>query len=203
MHRFYCPKTDLTSSTVSIFDPNEIHHLKNVLRLKKDSLIKLFNNDGEGEYKILSLTVKEVRAEKLSFNKNIPSSSPEIILACAIPKKSKFETIIEKTTELGVSEIIPLQTERTIVQLKGERLDKKTLRYETVAINASTARLSPSHPNDDAARSRTYPSVSVRAAISGSTACGSLICPNALAASLRTSTAASTTSRVRSPPAVP
>ena len=62
---------------------------------------------------------------------------PVIILACAIPKKSKFEWIIEKAAELGVDEIIPLKTKRTEVDLKGNRLAKKISRYHDAAVNAA------------------------------------------------------------------
>jgi 16S rRNA (uracil1498-N3)-methyltransferase len=60
-----------------------------------------------------------------------------VTLACAMPKKSKFETIIEKATELGVDEIIPLATKRTEVILKGERAARKRQRFESVATNAA------------------------------------------------------------------
>lgn len=62
---------------------------------------------------------------------------PVIVLACAIPKKSKFELIIEKATELGVDEIIPLKTKRTEMELKGDRLQRTIARYQDVAVNAA------------------------------------------------------------------
>ena len=46
MHRFYCPQADLTSKTVKITDPDEIHHIKDVLRLNTGSKICVF--DGQG-----------------------------------------------------------------------------------------------------------------------------------------------------------
>lgn len=62
---------------------------------------------------------------------------PVIVLACAIPEKSKFELIIEKATELGVDEIIPLKTKRTEMKLKGDRLRRTVARYQDVAVNAA------------------------------------------------------------------
>ena len=62
---------------------------------------------------------------------------PVIILACAIPEKSKFELIIEKATELGADEIIPLKTKRTEMELKGDRLQRTIARYQDVAVNAA------------------------------------------------------------------
>jgi 16S rRNA (uracil1498-N3)-methyltransferase len=137
MHRFYCPDIDLKQKTVFILDPKEIHHLTNVLRLKPDAEIALFNsNREEVRGKILEISKAKVSV-KVDAYKKIDVKIPQLILACAIPKKSKFETIIEKSTELGVDEIMPLRTSRTEVHLNEDRHEKKILRYETVAINAA------------------------------------------------------------------
>jgi 16S rRNA (uracil1498-N3)-methyltransferase len=137
MHRFYCPDIDLKQKTVFILDPKEIHHLTHVLRLKPDEKIALFNsNREEVRGNILEINRTKVSV-KVDAYKKIDIKIPELILACAIPKKSKFETIIEKSTELGVDEIMPLKTSRTEIHLKEDRHEKKILRYETVAINAA------------------------------------------------------------------
>lgn len=137
MHRFYIPTADFNSSQIKINNPKEIHHLVNVLRLKKTDVIHIFNRQNEeGEGAIISTSPQEVIV-KISSSKKIPIQFPLITLACAIPKKSKFETIIEKATELGVYEIIPLKTKRTEIILNAERADKKQTRFETVAINAA------------------------------------------------------------------
>lgn len=62
---------------------------------------------------------------------------PVIILACAIPGKSKFELIIEKATELGVDEIIPLKTKRAEMELRGDRLQRTIARYRDAAADAA------------------------------------------------------------------
>ncbi|MBI5024069.1 MAG: RNA methyltransferase [Candidatus Omnitrophica bacterium] len=62
---------------------------------------------------------------------------PVIVLACAIPEKSKFELIIEKAAELGVDEIIPLKTKRTAMGSKGDRSRRTIARYQSVAVNAA------------------------------------------------------------------
>ena len=66
-----------------------------------------------------------------------PSRNVRVILACAIPKKAKFEFIVEKCTELGVDEIIPMCTKRTEFRGDDERVGKKANRYKTVAVNAA------------------------------------------------------------------
>ncbi len=137
MHRFYFPKADFKHHPLILTDINEIHHLANVLRLKKGSGISIFNqNNEEGEGIILNLTQREMSVQINSFKK-IDVRFPLITLACAIPKKSKFETIIEKATELGVHDIIPLRTKRTEVIFDRNREQKKYTRFQAIAINAA------------------------------------------------------------------
>jgi 16S rRNA (uracil1498-N3)-methyltransferase len=137
MHRFFLPNIDSDSKILQITDKREIHHLKSVLRLKVKDRILVF--DGKG---------KEAKGIILSFEKDLirvlienieeeKRREVSIVLACAIPKKSKFESIIEKCTELGVDEIIPVKTKRTEVSADEERLKKKNLRFEVVAINTA------------------------------------------------------------------
>ncbi|MCC6758267.1 MAG: 16S rRNA (uracil(1498)-N(3))-methyltransferase [Candidatus Omnitrophica bacterium] len=140
MHRFLSQNTDLNTKTLTITDSKEIHHLSTVLRLKKGSEIAIFNGKGEEVFaKVEALTPQSVQLSIVSAVKESSANTVTVTLACAIPKKAKFETIIEKCTELGVDRIIPVMTERTEVRLSpgGERADKKQKRYETVAVNAA------------------------------------------------------------------
>ena len=137
MHRFYCPEADLSSKHILITSKNELHHLRDVLRLRKNARVYLFDGKGrEASGNLLSVTSQKVEVEICSVKKS-KRKNPLLILACALPKKSKFEFIIEKATELGVDEIIPLKTQRTEINLNHNRLVKKLLRYQTVAINAA------------------------------------------------------------------
>lgn len=137
MHRFLCPSLNAQAPTAEITQSAEIHHLINVLRCKTQDPVTIFNGQGiEADAIILKITGERI-VFKILRSKNPPLPTTEIALACAIPKKAKFDLIIEKTTELGVSEIIPLQTART--QLKGplRTLAEKRQRYERIALNAS------------------------------------------------------------------
>jgi len=137
MHRFLCQEINPQKHTASITDKREIHHIKNVLRLKSGDKVIVF--DGQG--KQANGTLRQVKSTAVtvgigSITENNQGQST-IILACAIPKKAKFETIIEKCTELGIDEIIPLQTQRTEVLIKKDKLSQKLARYQTVAVNAA------------------------------------------------------------------
>ena len=139
MHRFFCPDLDLKKAVVSLTDPHEIHHMTRVLRLKRGAGLILFDGKGnEGEGAIMGLTRQSVEVQIISRRK-MPDTSrgPRIVLACAIPQKAKFELVIEKTTELGVDEIIPLITQRTQTRFTPDQARRKGERYRQVAVNAA------------------------------------------------------------------
>jgi len=137
MYRFYCPDADFSKSPVVITDIHEIHHIKDVLRLKKGSLIQIFN----AKFQQADTVIEEIKESaiyvRLQSIKQSGEQQPHIILACAPPKKGKFEFIIEKCTELGVDEIIPLKTKRTEVVFTEDKMSAKISRFKAVAVNAS------------------------------------------------------------------
>lgn len=137
MHRFFCD-INLQNPSVEITSPEEIHHIRTVLRLHKGAAICLFNKDGDEAYATLtSVTSRKISAQVDRCVHPRGGGQPGIILACAIPKKAKFELIVEKATEIGVTEIIPIITQRTEIRLTDERAGKKQSRYEKIAINAA------------------------------------------------------------------
>ena len=137
MHRFYLPGVDFNNPETILTDPKEIHHAKDVLMLKNDDTIHVFNNQNQEALGIIvdinkqgiKIQIKNVYERKIIY--------PQLILACAIPKKSKFEMIIENATELGVAEILPVKTARTEIKLSADLIQRKLARFETVAINAA------------------------------------------------------------------
>jgi len=138
MHRFHCSDASLDTPVIRVTDPREIHHIKTVLRLKKGDRIAVFNGNGEeAEGPIISLGPDQIEMKPERHRSRGMAVRAPIILACAIPKKAKFELIIEKTTELGVDEIIPLVTSRTEVRLDPARAKRKLERFQTVAVNAA------------------------------------------------------------------
>jgi len=137
MYRFYCSDADFSKSPVIITDIHEIHHIKDVLRLKKGSSIQIFNAKSQQA----DAVIEEIRESAIDVRiQNIKQGSEgtfHIILACAPPKKGKFEFIIEKCTELGVDEIIPLKTRRSEVVFTEDKMSAKISRFDAVAVNAA------------------------------------------------------------------
>ena len=113
------------------------HYLSRVLRMDIGRPLVLFNGLG-GEYTatISQLSKKHVSATINSFSADNRQSPLSIHLGIAISKGDRFELVLQKATELGVTQITPLLTERTEFKAKAERLAKKESHWQQVIIAA-------------------------------------------------------------------
>ncbi|MEW6008068.1 MAG: RsmE family RNA methyltransferase [Candidatus Omnitrophota bacterium] len=137
MPKFFVPQANISEKEIIIADKAQIHHLKNVLRRKPGDLIIIFDEAAnEFTCNIRSFEKNKIIAYIKNIKKAVNLDKPKIILACAMPKKGKFDLIVEKTTELAVDEIIPLITERSIIKLD-ENCESKINRYQRIAQEAS------------------------------------------------------------------
>ncbi len=137
MHRCYVSSADFSQPTISILDSNEVHHLKDVLRLKKGDAIEVFNAQSQMADIILEIVNDEEVVGRVKAVRDMVVDGVKIILACAIPKGAKFEDIIEKATELGVDEIIPLVTARTEVIYQEDKAREKLVRFTKIVVSAA------------------------------------------------------------------
>lgn len=136
-HRFFVPQHQISRSTITIIG-SDAHQLRNVLRLPAGSEIAVM--DGTGRVytaKITAIEKDKVLCEQISSIS--PKSLPkiEVTLLQSIPRESKMDLIIQKSTELGVSRIIPAISERTIIKLGDEKKEKRLLRWERIAKEAA------------------------------------------------------------------
>ena len=138
MNRFFLPKPDIAGSTLIINDKDKLHHIRRVLCLKPKERLVVF--DGQGcEYDCIILSIGEnvtLEIKDRRKQKNF-SSGAKLTIACAIPKKAKFDEIVDKLTQLGASRIIPLITERVVVRLDRGKEEARLLRWKKIAQSAS------------------------------------------------------------------
>jgi 16S rRNA (uracil1498-N3)-methyltransferase len=101
------------------------------------SLITLTDSEGN-DFRGRVLRLSEKEASILPFEAfQLPIESPlEVILLQALPEKERMELIIQKTTELGVSTIIPFKSERSTSLEEREAKQKKAHRWQDIAIKA-------------------------------------------------------------------
>ena len=114
----------IIENTTSLLSKEHTHYVVNVMRMKRGSNINFFNKDGEWLSEIVFLDRDRVEVKFLNKLKE-PTKNSNIELAICLVKKSPIDTILQKATELGVSKIIPIVSERTEVkELNFERANR-------------------------------------------------------------------------------
>ncbi len=135
MYRFYINEEQHTGDTVTVTG-EDVNHIKNVLRLKVGDRIVLCNG-ANTDYisEIKDFCDKTEILCNIIETKESESELPvRIVLYQGLPKKDKMELIIQKCTELGVSEIVPVTMKRCIVKLEDEKSElKKNARWNEIA----------------------------------------------------------------------
>ena len=121
--RLYFPN-NIVENTTSLLSKEHTHYVANVMRMKRGSNINFFNKEGEWLSEIIFLDRDRVEVKFLYKMKESLKPS-NIELAICLVKKNPMEIILQKATELGVSRIIPIVSERTEVkELNYERAQK-------------------------------------------------------------------------------
>lgn len=112
-------------------------HLGKVLRMTAGREVMVFNGRG-GEHlgRIVSVEKKAVTLELMDFDPQDRESPLDLELVIGVSRGDRMDWVLQKATELGVSRITPLFTERTEVKLKGERLEKKLGHWRQVIVSA-------------------------------------------------------------------
>lgn len=132
--RFFIKKSDLRSSTILLHE-EEHHHLSRVARIKPEEKVWLFDEQGTSYL----ARVEEIRkdATRLSILEKLDKEKPKvkITLAQALIKSKKMDIIIQKSAELGITNIIPVITTRVIVKVE-EKIQKKIERWNKIALEA-------------------------------------------------------------------
>lgn len=119
------------TSGAAVLSETEAHHLRHVLRLSARAQVELF--DGAGAQAVAVVEQVAKREVRLTVGEVLHSPPPgrPVLLACAVPKGERFDWLIEKATELGVTAICPLRTERSSVDPRDTKLDR--LRQSVIA----------------------------------------------------------------------
>ncbi len=144
MHRLYIE--NVSGQSVTISDAEQLHYLRDVLRLKANDEVVLFDNTGS-EY-TCSITQLDPRQAVLQVKtiKRNEGKGISMTVACAIPKKGKFDEIIDNLTQLGVDNIVPLETERVVVRLEPLMKETRLERWRRIARNAAQQSLRSTIP---------------------------------------------------------
>lgn len=136
MHRFYIAPEHWNPDDL-VLTGGEAHHARDVLRLKRGDKAVLFNGHGrEITAELIDSSPNELRFRKLTQTE-APPLRCRITLGQAIPKGKNMDLIVQKAVEIGVAEICPLMSQRTVVDLDPEAAAQKQAKWQQVGIEAA------------------------------------------------------------------
>lgn len=115
-----------------------LHHMKNVMRFKPGTNVFLTDKNGYScVAEIVNVASEYIELkwmEKEQLNRELPV---QITIACGLSKGDKLEMIVQKSTELGVSKIIPFNSKYSVVKWNEEKAKKKQQRFCKIASEAA------------------------------------------------------------------
>ena len=137
MSRFFSPPENVKGDKIFI-EGKEAHHLLKVMRLKAGDEVVIFDGQGKGYQGVIIEERKKSAVVKILSEKKVEKlEEPRVTLAQALPARGKMDYLVEKATELGVDEIIPLETKRSVVKINKGKAELTRRRWEKISISAS------------------------------------------------------------------
>jgi len=135
-HRFYAPLSSFDGASVRL-DADEAHHLTRVLRLGSGARVFVFDGEG-GEYEceVARVAKHEVELNLLRRLDDAVESPLRLTLAQALIKGDRFDWVIQKATELGVTRIVPLVTDHADIKRAEERAGQRLQRWRRISLEA-------------------------------------------------------------------
>ncbi len=146
MHRFFVDKNQIDGAYIYLRDGNDIEHLRKSLRAVRGTQVSV-SDSCEWIYRcgVESVEKDVIVLRILDKSGSIRGRRSRISLFQSIPKSSKMDDVVRRTVEMGVSEIFPIFTDRTVVEDKGN-LHKKLERWNNISMSAAKQSGSPFVP---------------------------------------------------------
>ena len=133
MYRFFISSEAVTDGALAITG-EDVNHAKNVLRMRVGEELEAVDEDRFLYHcRILELTEEEIRCEILKKEEPDSELASSVTLFMGLPKGDKFELILQKAVELGVSEVVPVLTKRTVSRPEPKKAESKRKRWQAIA----------------------------------------------------------------------
>jgi len=133
MYHFFVSPENIRDKHI-IIEGSDVNHIRNVLRMRVGDEISVSNGIDGREYRCGIISMGDVIDCELRFIKEADTElAVKVHLFQGLCKGDKMETVIQKTTEMGVYEVIPVQMDRCVVRFDDKKAASKVTRYQTVA----------------------------------------------------------------------
>lgn len=134
--RLYLPPQEI-KRFIALEKRGSLHKLKNVLRLKKNQKIYIFDGNGkEWECKIEEITQKKITINRIKKYQEVPATNQKLSLGFPLIQEKKIDFILQKATELGITEFIPYHSSRTKSRVTLQGDPTRIKRWEKIIIEA-------------------------------------------------------------------
>lgn len=138
MQKFFVEANQIENNKIIIIG-DDVKHISNVLRMKIDEEVQIGNKETLENYiaKIFEINKENIILKVVEKLDSSTESNVNIDLYQGLPKADKMEWIIQKTTEIGINKIIPVDMQRCVVKLDEKDAKKKINRWQKVAEGAA------------------------------------------------------------------
>ncbi len=131
----YVPPERISGNTAFVSDEDEQKHLARALRKKPGDSVHFVDGEGWVYNGVLVRMKPEIEIEILDRRRHREAESAEVTLAPSLLKGTRLDLVVEKTTELGVSAIVPMRSARTVAG-GGEQGGQRLERWRRIALSA-------------------------------------------------------------------
>lgn len=134
MHHFFAEPSDIRDRDILIRGQDFLH-IRDVLRMRPGEVISVSDGVTDREYRChIERIGEDTVCCRLDFIKEAGVELPvQVSLYQCLPKGDKMEFILQKAVELGVHEVIPVRSARSVVKLSGDKAEAKVRRWERIA----------------------------------------------------------------------
>jgi 16S rRNA (uracil1498-N3)-methyltransferase len=137
MPTFFIDPDTITPPTVRITGPL-LHHLRGSLRLQQGEHLTLTVNPDRRYYvEVADITSREIVTHIVRQETAPPRTTPRIVLGQSLLKGDRMEWVLQKSTELGVDTIVPLESQHCVIKPKPERTEHQLARWHRIVLEAA------------------------------------------------------------------
>ena len=134
MPKFFVNEEQVKEEKIKIIG-NDVNHIKNVLRKKQSDILTICNTSNKKDYlcEILKVDEDQIECKIKEEVQNNAESNVHVTIMQGLPKADKMELIIQKSVELGVYDITPIEMKRCVVKLNDKDKQKKINRWQKIS----------------------------------------------------------------------
>jgi len=137
MHHFFVQSADINDGIV-VIKGDDVAHITRSLRLNLGDEISVTNGEGQKYLtELIEFSEDFVKAKIIEKFKVQAEPRVKVTLVQGLPKSKKMDMIVQKCTEIGIEEIIPINTKRTIVNLNQKKAQKRQERWQKIVEEAA------------------------------------------------------------------